>query len=96
MIIVGLSLFLIGVDLAITPLGSLTGVEITKTNKLVLVLIAGFILGFVISIAEPGLLVFANQVELVTNGAISSFAILITVSIGLALLVALGFFKNHI
>lgn len=93
LIIVGLSLFLIGVDLAITPLGSLTGVEITKTNKLVLVLIAGFILGFVISIAEPGLLVFANQVELVTNGAISSFAILITVSIGLALLVALGFLR---
>lgn len=92
-IIIGLSLFLIGVDLAITPLGNLTGAEITKTNKLGLVLIAAFILGFVISIAEPGLLVFSNQVELVTEGIIKSSAILITVSIGLALLVGLGFMR---
>lgn len=93
MIIIGLSLFLVGVDLAITPLGSLTGAEITKTNKLLFVLIAAFILGFVISIAEPGLLVFANQVELVTEGVIKSTAILVTVSIGLALLVGLGFMR---
>ena len=92
-IVIGLSLFLIGVDLAITPLGSLTGAEIAKTNKLYFVLLAGFILGFVISIAEPGLLVFANQVDFVTNGAINASTILITVSIGLALLVALGFLR---
>lgn len=92
-IVIGLSLFLVGVDLAITPLGSLTGAEITKTNKIILVLIAAFILGFVISIAEPGLLVFANQVELVTVGMIKAQAILISVSIGLAILVGLGFMR---
>ncbi|MFA5526451.1 MAG: DUF1538 domain-containing protein [Acholeplasmataceae bacterium] len=93
LIVIGLSLFLVGVDLAITPLGSLTGAEITKTNKLIFVLIAAFVLGFVISVAEPGLLVFAQQVETVTEGAISSRAILMTVSIGLALLVVLGFLR---
>jgi hypothetical protein len=92
-IIIGVSLFLIGVDLAITPLGSLTGEQITKTHKLWFVLISGLVLGFFISIAEPGLLVFANQVEFVTEGALQSHVILITVSIGLALLVALGFLR---
>lgn len=92
-IIIGLSLFLVGVDLAITPLGSLTGQVITKPNKLLIVVIAGLILGFVISIAEPGLLVFANQVDRVTMGAISSLAILITVSVGLAIMVSLGFMR---
>ena len=92
-IIIGLSLFLIGVDLAITPLGSLTGEQITKTHKLWFVLLAGLVLGFFISVAEPGLLVFANQVEFVTEGALQSHVILIMVSIGLAILVALGFLR---
>lgn len=90
-VILGLSLFLVGVDLAITPLGALTGEQITKPNRLWIVILAGIILGFVISIAEPGLIVFANQVHTVTSGLISSNMILITVSIGLALLVSLGF-----
>jgi hypothetical protein len=93
LIILGLSLFLIGVDLSITPLGSLTGVALTKPNKLWIVIVAGIVLGFFISIAEPGLLVFANQVGTVTGNLIPSLNILISVSIGLALLLGLGFLR---
>ncbi|MBU1142246.1 MAG: DUF1538 domain-containing protein [Firmicutes bacterium] len=92
-VIIGLSLFLVGVDLGITPLGSHTGSTLTKTNKLVIVLVAGLILGFFISIAEPGLLVFSNQVDFVTQGDISSVSILISVSIGLAIMIGLGFIR---
>ena len=92
-VIIGLSLFLVGVDLGITPLGSHTGSSLTKTNKLIIVLVAGFILGFFISIAEPGLLVFSNQVDFVTQGDISSISILISVSIGLAIMIGLGFIR---
>ncbi len=93
LIIFGLSVFLIGVDIGITPLGNLIGSSITKTNKLWIVAIAGLILGFFISIAEPGLLVLANQVDLITLGQISSKSILIIVSIGLAVMVAIGFIR---
>lgn len=92
-VIIGLSLFLVGVDLAITPLGGLTGEQMTKPNRLWVVLIAGIVLGFVISIAEPGLIVFANQVDSVTSGVIQALTILMTVSIGLACLVSLGFIR---
>lgn len=51
------------------------------------------ILGFFISIAEPGLLVLADQVGFVTSGQISSMSILMIVSIGLALMLALGFLR---
>ena len=64
-----------------------------KTNKLWLVLLGGLILGFFISIAEPGLLVLASQVGFVTLGAIPGSTILIVVSIGLAIMVALGFLR---
>ncbi|PKK88918.1 MAG: DUF1538 domain-containing protein, partial [Tenericutes bacterium HGW-Tenericutes-7] len=93
MIIIGLSLFLVGIDLAITPLGSLTGSTLAKSNKLWIIIISGIFLGFFISIAEPGLLVFAQQVESVTKEAISSINILISVSVGLALLIGLGFVR---
>ncbi len=93
LIVLGLSLFLIGVDLGITPLGEITGDAIAKTNKLWIVLLAGFILGFFISVAEPGLLVFATQVEYVTSGQIGAVGMLLVVSIGLAFLVVLGLIR---
>lgn len=93
LIIFGLAFFLIGVDLAITPLGDKTGETLARTNKIWIVLIAGIVLGFFISLAEPGLMVLAGQVDAVTSGQISSMSILIVVSIGLAVLLALGFIR---
>ncbi len=93
LVIVGLSLFLVGVDIGITPLGSLTGSSLVKTNNLWIALSVGFILAFFISLAEPALLVLANQVDLVTAGRIGSAELLLVVSVGLALLVALGFMR---
>ncbi|MDI9460021.1 MAG: DUF1538 family protein, partial [Bacillota bacterium] len=91
LIIIGLSLFLFGVEIGITPMGSLTGSSLVKTNNLPVVLVSGLLLGFFISIAEPGLMVLAYQVDFVTLSAISSWTLLIVVSIGLAIMVSLGF-----
>lgn len=93
LVIVGLTIFLLGVEIGITPLGSLTGNMLAKSNKVGIVIVAGLIFGFFISIAEPGLMVLANQVNGVTGGSISGITILITVSIGLAVMLAVGFFR---
>lgn len=93
LVILGLTLFLNGVDIGITPLGNLMGAALTKTNKIWIVGIAGAVLGFFISVAEPGLLVLANQVGVVTAGQISSISILIVVSVGLAVMLALGLIR---
>ncbi|MFU0833571.1 MAG: DUF1538 domain-containing protein [Oscillospiraceae bacterium] len=92
-VVLGLTIFLLGVDIGITPLGYLTGVSLAKSNKLWVVLIGGLLLGFSISIAEPGLMVLANQVEVVTSGQIQSISLLVIVSIGLAVLLVLGFLR---
>lgn len=93
LVVLGLTLFLLGVDIGITPLGDLTGSSLAKSNRLWIVLIAGIVLGFFISIAEPGLMVLANQVDLVTSGQISRITILVMVSIGLAIMLSLGFLR---
>jgi len=66
LIIFGLTIFLCGVDIGITPIGSSIGSALTKTNKLWIVVSAGLILGFFVSIAEPDLHILADQVEAVT------------------------------
>ena len=93
LIIISLTIFLLGVEIGITPFGNITGKSLAKRNKLWIVLIAGLILGFFISIAEPGLLVLANQVNIVTSGEVPGFTILVVVSIGLAAMIALGFLR---
>ncbi len=92
-IIIGLTFFLIGVDIGIIPLGRIIGVLITKRNKLWIVIISSFILGFIISFAEPDLLIFSKQIDNITNGNISYFTILSIVSLGIAVLMILGFLR---
>ena len=89
-IIVGLTLFLIGVDLGITPIGNTIGAAMTKTNKIWIVIISGLLLGFVVSIAEPDLHILADQVAFVTSGMVSKWTIVIIVSIGIAIMLAIG------
>lgn len=93
LIIVGLVFFLIGVDMGITPLGSLSGSAIARSKKLWIVILSGLILGFFISMSEPGLIVLANQVASVTGGLISSISILVVVSVGMSIMLAIGFVR---
>jgi len=90
LIILGLSIFLFGIDIGVTPFGTLMGSSIAKTNKMWVVIVAGLILGFFISIAEPDLHILAGQVDSVTSGLISKTSIVIVVSVGIAVLLSLG------
>ncbi|PRY76177.1 DUF1538 domain-containing protein [Alkalibacterium olivapovliticus] len=93
LIVVGLSLFLTGVDIAITPIGEYLGKGVAKSNKLIILIPVGLLLGFVISVAEPSLLVLGNQISLVTDGAMSSLQLVLVVSIGIAVMVTLGLLR---
>ena len=92
-VVLGLTLFLTGVDLGITPLGELLGPAMTKRNKLWIVVVSGLVLGFFISFAEPGLLILANQIDMITSGGISSMMIHVAVSTGIAVMMVLGFLR---
>ncbi|OLS40980.1 DUF1538 domain-containing protein [Bacillus sp. MRMR6] len=90
LIIIGLSIFLFGVDIGITPIGQSMGKTIAKSNKIWIVIIAGLVLGFFISIAEPDLHILAGQIEAVTSGLVSKGSIVVIVSVGIAALVSVG------
>ncbi|NTV79379.1 MAG: DUF1538 family protein, partial [Clostridiales bacterium] len=89
-IITGLSIFLTGVEIGVTPIGNHMGSALTKTNRILIIIIASLILGFFISIAEPDLHILAAQVYAATGGMITKAGIIIAVSIGIAIMLMLG------
>lgn len=92
-LIIGLTLFLIGVDLGISPMGQMLGPLISKSNKHRYIILFGFIIGFLISFAEPALLIMSQQVEQLSGGILSSTLLLIVVSIGIGSMVVVGLFR---
>ncbi|MDE5819364.1 MAG: DUF1538 domain-containing protein [Lachnospiraceae bacterium] len=67
MLIVGMLFFSIGAEMAMTPMGERVGTTMTKSRKLLVMIVVSFALGFVITISEPDLQVLAQQVPSIPN-----------------------------
>lgn len=93
LIIIGLTIFLFGIDLSITPIGQLVGSKMVKTNKVWVVAVLGLGLGFVICVAEPDLWILARQIFDVTKGSVSDISIVLVVSAGVGALVMIGLIR---
>lgn len=90
-VILGLSIFLTGVELSISKIGSYMGDFIAKSENIIKVIIFGIFIGFIISIAEPDLLILANQVT--SSLGIKSFLIVTIISIGVGLMISIGLYR---
>ena len=86
LLIIGMMLFSLGAELAMTPMGERVGTCMTRTKKVWLMLLLGFLLGFIITISEPDLQVLANQVQAVPNMVL---IVTVAVGVGIFLLIAL-------
>ena len=75
LLVLGIGLFSMGADLAMTPMGTHVGSGLSKQRKLGLLLFVCFVLGMLITIAEPDLQVLANQVSAVMNGTVLVYAV---------------------
>ena len=84
--IFGISLFNLGADMAMQPMGEQVGSSLIKSKRIKLVLIICFVMGLLITIAEPDLSVLAGQVKQVVNNLV--LIGLIGVGVGIFLLLA--------
>ncbi len=98
MLIVGMGLFTLGVDLSMMPMGEGIGVEISKAHKLAVPSLICFILGTLITIAEPDLQLLAQMVPSIPNRMlILSVAVGVGAFLAFALLQRLFAFKlSHV
>ena len=93
LIMIGMPLFLLGVDISIERIGEDMSQSLIQTNKMKIVMVGSFIFGFIISVAEPDLHILAQQVSAVTNNLIPQMTLVITVSLGIGLMIALGMYR---
>ncbi len=88
-LILGIALFNLGADLAMTPMGEHMGTGLTKSKKISVLVAVCFFMGLLITVAEPDLSVLANQVSTVMNGTV----LIVTVGAGVGLLLVIGVVK---
>ncbi len=89
LLILGIGLFNLGADMAMTPMGQYIGEGLTSSKKLGLLLVVCFAMGVMITIAEPDLSVLAAQVSAVMNGTV----LIATVGLGVGLLLVIAVAK---
>ena len=80
LLIVGMGLFTLGAELSMTQMGNLIGAKMTKSRRLWLIVVLAFLLGLVITIAEPDLQVLAQNVP-----GIDKTVLILTVSAGVGI-----------
>lgn len=88
-LVVGIGLFNLGADLAMTPMGEHVGSGLTKSRKLRLLLSVCFVMGVLITVAEPDLSVLAEQVK----NAVEPMLLIVTVGIGVGFFLLLAIVK---
>ena len=86
MLVVGMGLFTLGTDLAMTPIGEHVGSAMTRSKKLWLIMLISFLVGVIITISEPDLQVLAEQVPGVPN---MTLILAVALGVGIFLVVAL-------
>ena len=93
LLIIGLTIFLLGVDLGIQPMGERCGAELTKKRSLILLLAVAFIIGFIVTAAEPDIQVFGDQVRGVFP-FVNKLSITFVIAAGVGLFIMLGLLRT--
>lgn len=88
-LILGIAFFNVGADMAMTPMGEYVGAGLTKSKKLSLLLGVGFIMGLLITVAEPDLSVLAEQVSAVMDNIV----LIATVGVGVGIFLVISIAK---
>ncbi|MBQ8322920.1 MAG: DUF1538 domain-containing protein [Clostridia bacterium] len=85
-LIVGMALFNLGADMAMTPMGEQVGAGLPRSGKFKTLLLVCFAMGVFVTIAEPDLSVLASQVA----GVIDGTALTVTIGVGVGAFLVLG------
>ena len=88
-VIVGMGLFTLGADTAMTPIGEYVGSSVMKTRKIWLIVFVCFIVGVLITISEPDLQVLASQL----SKTIEPWTLIIAVGVGVGVFLVIAFLK---
>lgn len=90
MLIVGMGFFSLGSEISMMPMGTDVGRQLSKSKKIVVLLIVSFVIGTAITIAEPDLQVLAKQVPEVPD-----MVIILTVAVGVGIFLMISMVREY-
>lgn len=88
LLIVGMGLFTLGAETAMTPMGQYVGSKMTKSRNLWIIIFVSLFVGTMITVSEPDLTVLANQIS-----SIPSTVLIWSVAIGVGLLLVVAMLR---
>ena len=88
LLIFGMSLFTLGAETAMTPMGEYVGAKMTSTRKVWVIVLVSFIVGVMITISEPDLTVLANQLTSIDN-----YALILSVALGVGIMLVIALLR---
>ena len=86
LLIVGMGLFTLGAETAMTPMGEYVGSKMTKSRNLFLIIFVSLFVGIMITVSEPDLQVLAEQISSIPN---LTLIFSVAVGVGIMLVVAM-------
>ena len=93
LVIIGFTLFQVGADLGISPIGQKVGASLTAKRSLPLLIGSAFAIGFFITVAEPDVQVLATQVAGV-NPAVTKLPFVMMIAFGVGFFIVLGLLRS--
>ena len=93
LVIIGLTVFLFGIDQGLEPIGHGIGNTLGHAKSFSVTITICLVLGFFISYAEPDLHILAGQVDGVTSGQFNHTLMVVAVSIGISIMMTLGLLR---
>ncbi len=91
LLIVGMSVFTLGADTAMMPIGDYIGRQAVSKKKMWVIALVSFIVGTLITVSEPDLSVLAGQVEGVPN-----IVLILAVSLGVGVFLAIAMLRSFL
>jgi len=84
-VVIGQSLFLIGLEVSVLPIGREIGQSLEKIKKAMFIVLFGVMFGFFATIAEPAMWVLARQTDMIVNAVhVPIFVLVMSAGVGVS------------
>ena len=94
LLIVGLGCFMLGADMSMLVIGEKIGTTMTHSRKIWLIAFLSFVIGVIVTIAEPDLQILAEQVPAVAQKTpLGNYLLILTVAVGVGIFLTVGMLR---
>ncbi len=95
LLILGLGCFTLGADMSMLVIGEKIGSSMTHSRKIWLIALLSFVIGIIVTIAEPDLQILAEQVPAVAEKVpqLGNYLLIITVAVGVGIFLTIAMLR---